>query len=258
MSSDILKIETDGRVRVLTFNRPDNLNAMNAALYEAVGDALRAAPTDKDVAVVILTGQGRAFTAGHDLDEMDNPPEFTDGGQHGFRRFRQALEEFDKPLAAAVNGLGVGIGLTMLPYCDFVVMDEKARLRAPFTTLGVTVEAGNSYLLPARIGWANATRLLFTAEWVFADRGLEIGLIDEIAPEGGALEAARAYAAPIAGMPVASLVATKRLLLEARNDQVRAAHNREQIAFEELGKGPANREALAAFREKRDADFSGL
>lgn len=258
MSSDILRIETEGRVRVLTFNRPDHLNAMNGALYEDVGDALRAASADKDVAVVILTGEGRAFTAGHDLDEMDNPPVHTDGGQHGFRRFREALEVFDKPLVAAVNGLGVGIGLTMLPYCDWVVMDETARVRAPFTTLGVTVEAGNSYLLPARVGWANAARLLFTAEWLSAERALEIGLVQEIADKGTAIAAARAFAAPIAGMPVASLVATKRLMLEARNEHVRAAHYREQIAFEEIGKGPANREALAAFREKREADFSGL
>lgn len=189
---------------------------------------------------------------------METPPRYADGAQHGFRRFREALEVFDKPLVAAVNGLGVGIGLTLLPYCDHVVMDETARLRAPFATLGVTVEAGNSWLLPAAVGWANAARILFTAEWIGADAAREMGLVHTIAPQGRALDEAQRFAAPIAAMPVASLVTTKRLLLAARNDHVRAAHNREQIAFEELARGPANREALAAFREKRPADFSGL
>ncbi len=254
----VLRIDTADRIRTLTFNRPDQLNSMNDALYEAVADALHEASADDGIAVVILTGEGRAFCAGQDLGEMEKPVRHADGKQHGFRRFREALEVFDKPLVAAVNGLGVGIGLTMLPYCDFVAMDETARLRAPFATLGVTVEAGNSFLLPVTVGWANAARILFTAEWVPAAKALDIGLAHEIAPEGKVLDVARAYAAPIAGMPVASLVTTKRLMLAARNDMVRAAHNREQIAFEELARGPANREALAAFREKRQADFSNL
>lgn len=258
MSGDVLTVETADRIRVLTFNRPDQLNAMNDALYEAIAAALHDASNDDGVAVAILTGAGRAFSAGQDLGEMENPPRHRDGAQHGFRRFREALEVFDKPLVAAVNGLGVGIGLTLLPYCDHVVIDETARLRAPFATLGVTVEAGNSYLLPAVVGWANAARILFTAEWVSPGAAREMGLAHEIAPEGTSLDMARTFAAPIAAMPVASLVTTKRLMLAARNDHVRAAHNREQIAFEELAKGPANREALAAFREKRPADFSGL
>lgn len=256
--AEVLETADEGRVRVLTFNRPDQLNAMNDALYEAVAAALDAASADAGVACVIVTGRGRAFCAGQDLAEMGEPPRHADGGQHGFRRFREALERFDKPLIAAVNGLAVGIGLTMLPYFDHVVIDETARLRAPFVSLGVTVEAGNSYLLPATIGWANAARLLFTACWVEAAEAREIGLAQEIAPAGTALAAARAFAAPIAAMPVAALVITKRLLLAARNDMVRAAHNREQIAFQELALGPAHREALAAFREKRPADFSSL
>lgn len=256
MSDNILKVDTNNRIRVLTFNRPDQLNAMNDALYERVAEAFDAASQDPQVAVVVLTGEGRAFTAGQDLGELEEGPEYSDGQQHGFRRFRQALELFDKPLVAAVNGLGVGIGLTMLPYCDHVVMDEKARLKAPFVTLGRTVEAGNSYLLPSRIGWANAARILFTADWVYADDAKAVGLAQEIAPEGQVLETALTYAAAIAPMPVTSLVATKRLLLAARNDMVRAAHNREQLVFQELGHSPASREALAAFQEKRPADFS--
>ena len=256
--TDVLKITSKGRVRILTLNRPDQLNSMNDALYEGCAAALHEAGEDDGVACVIITGEGRAFCAGQDLREMEKSPVYTDGKTHGFRVFREGLEVFPKPLIAAVNGLGVGIGLTMLPYCERVVMDEKARLRAPFATLGVTVEAGNSYLLPAMIGWAEASRILFTAEWVPADRALEICLAHEVAPAGEALAQAEAFAAKIAPMPVASLVVTKKLMQAARNDMVRAAHNREQVAFEELGRGPANREALAAFREKRDADFSGL
>jgi enoyl-CoA hydratase/carnithine racemase len=258
MTDTILKTADEGRVRILTLNRPAQLNSMNDALYDALAHALTLAAADPGVAVVILTGEGRAFCAGQDLAEMENRPTYPPGEVHGFTPFMDALDAFEKPLIAAVNGLGVGIGLTLLPYCDFVVMDEAARLRAPFVTLGVTAEAGSTLLLPALVGWSNAADILYTGRWIDAPTALQMGLVREVAPAGQVLDRARAIASQIAPNPVVSLVATKRLLCIARLDAARAARAREDAVFRGLEGGPANLEALAAFREKRPADFTGL
>ncbi|MBQ0718919.1 MAG: enoyl-CoA hydratase/isomerase family protein [Gammaproteobacteria bacterium] len=257
-TTDSVIIDDSHRVRTITLNRPAALNAFNDDQYDGAGDALSEAATDDDIAVVIITGAGRAFTAGQDLDEMANPRQHSDGKRHGFPYFIDTLASFPKPVIAAVNGIGVGIGLTMLPHCDFVFMSETARLKAPFPTLGVTVEAGNSFLLPERVGWANAAHILYTAEWVDADKAVGIGLAwkktsaDQLLPEAARL------AQQIAAMPITSLVHTKNLVLAPRLDALKAARKRETAAFVELVGAPANREAIAAFKEKRAADFSNL
>lgn len=142
-AESLVAAETEGRVRTLTLNRPDRLNAFNDALYDAFASALRDAADDPQVAVVIVTGAGRAFSAGQDLGELGNRPQYSDGNAHGFQPFMDTLQTFPKPLIAAVNGIGVGIGLTMLLHCDYVFMANSARLRAPFVSLGVTAEAAS-------------------------------------------------------------------------------------------------------------------
>jgi len=258
MTGGVVRIHDDGKVRTVTFHRPDKLNAFNDALYDGVRDALLVAGDDPAVAVVILTGAGRAYSAGMDLADMERPPIYPAGERHGFDPFMEALESFPKPLVAAVNGVAIGIGLTMLPYCDAVVVDEKARLRAPFVHLGVTAEAASTYLLPQTIGWANTADILFTSRFITAANAVEIGLAREVAPHGTALARAREIAAEIARGPVESLKVTKILLVEKRLEAVRAARARENEEFRKLLGGPANKEALKAFAEKRSPDFSKL
>ena len=254
----VLAIEDRERVRLLTFDRPDALNAFNDDLYDAVTDALRDAAERSDLAVVVLTGRGRAFSAGQDLDELAVPRRHRDGKRHGFVPFIEAVEAFPKPLVAAVNGIGVGIGLTLLPHCDVVLIAEEARLRAPFVRLGVTAEAGSTLLLPATIGWQATAHLLYTAAWLDAARAVELGLALRAVPGERIHDEALALATEMAAMPIASLTGTKKLLLETRLEAVRAARDREATIFGELAGGPANREAIAAFRERREPDFSSL
>ncbi len=136
-----LLIDDENRVRTITLNRPDALNAFNEALYDATAEALLAAADDPEVAVVIITGAGRAFSAGQDLGDMQeritNPPDFVQGA-HGFPPgLITALSEFPpKPLICAVNGVGLGIGTTILGYADLAFMSSTARLKCPFTSLG--------------------------------------------------------------------------------------------------------------------------
>ncbi|MGH9085165.1 MAG: enoyl-CoA hydratase/isomerase family protein, partial [Acidimicrobiales bacterium] len=137
----LLEVTDGDGVRLLRWNRPDALNALNDELWDATRVALVEAQADAELRCVVLTGTGRAFTAGQDLGEMMEPPEHGDGELHGYRGLIPVLEAFDKPLLAAVNGLALGIGATILPYCDIVWIAASARLKVPFVTLGVTTEA---------------------------------------------------------------------------------------------------------------------
>ena len=172
----VCRTEDRERVRIITLDRPGALNAFDDALYDAVRDALDEAARRDDVAVALITGAGRAFSAGQDLSELDTPPQYDDGARHGFTPFMETVESFPKPLVAAVNGLAVGIGVTLLPHCDLVLVARGARLRAPFVRLGVTTEAGSSLLLPARMGWQHTAHLLYTASWIDAEQAVASGL----------------------------------------------------------------------------------
>lgn len=254
----MLRSEDHGRVRVLTLDRPEKLNAFCGDLYDALYDAFTAAADDPGVAVVVLTGSGRAFSAGQDLGEMLAPPTRPDGRPYGFTGLVEAVSGFPKPLVAAVNGLGVGLGMTILAHCDLVLIADTARLRAPFAALGVVPEAASSVLFPERMGWQEAAWWLFSAEWLDADDAVRAGLAWRKVPADRLMEEALAVAGRIASMPVASLVGTKQLLVAARMERVRAAREREDEMFRRLIGGPANREAIAAFFEKREPDFANL
>ena len=256
--SDCVIIKDADRVRTIILDRPDALNAFNDQLYDGAGDALVDAATNDDIAVIIITGAGRAFTAGQDLGEMANPPKHDDGEPHGFPHFLDTLASYPKPVIAAVNGMGIGIGVTMLPHCDFVFISEEARLRAPFATLGVTVEAANSYLLPQLVGWTNAAHILYTAEWFDADQCVEMGLAWKKTSAEDLMPEVEILAKQIALMPISSLMHTKKLVLAPRLAAIEDARKREIDAFAELVGAPANREAIQAFKEKRAADFTNL
>ena len=240
-------LDADG-VRLVTWNRPDALNALNDELWDATRDALVSAQADPELRCVVITGTGRAFTAGQDLGEMMAPPDHADGGEHhGYRALMPVLETFDKPLLAGVNGLGLGFGATLLPYCDIVWMAEGARVKVPFMTLGVTTEAAGSLLLPSRMGWQAAARFIFTADWLSADDAVACGLAFAVVPADALLDTVMETARTIGTMPVDSVQTTKRLMVAARLDAVRAARAREDAEFVRMVGSEQNQAALAQF-----------
>lgn len=248
----ILQIADDRRVRTLTLNRPEALNAFNEALYDATADALLAAAEDPDVAVVLLTGAGRAFSAGTDLAELQarvTGPGFTPG-RHGFAGLLAALAAFPKPLICAVNGIGLGIGATVLGYADLVFMSATAKLKCPFTSLGVAPEAASSYLLPQLIGRQNAAWLLLSSEWVDAAEAARMGLVFRVCDPADLLTEARRHADVLAGRPLPSLLAVKSAMLDPVRDQIAAATARERELFATLLGSPANAAALAEFADR--------
>jgi enoyl-CoA hydratase/carnithine racemase len=253
----MLIVENLGHVRLLTLDRPDALNAFNEALYDAATEGLLAADADGDVAVVLLTGAGRAFSAGQDLHEMaqrtTNDQTFQ-AGDHGFAGFIEALNELSKPLICALNGVALGIGATLLGFADLVFMSSEARVRFPFTSLGVAPEAASSFTLPRLLGRQNAAWALMSSEWLSADDCLRMGLVWRVCPPDELLATALDHAHVLASKPVSSLVETKRVIVEPSRDAVRAARRREDAAFARLLGSAANQDALRAFAEKRDRE----
>lgn len=243
----IIEVSDADGVRLLRWNRPEALNAFNDELWDATTAALVEAQAHPELRCVVVTGTGRAFSAGQDLGEMMAPPSHDDDQLHGYRGLIPVLEAFDKPLLAAVNGLGVGIGATILPYCDIVWMAEEARLRAPFLPLGVTTEAAGSLLLPQRMGWQAAAHFVFTAAWLSAEEAVACGLAWKVVPADALLDEVLATAREIGAMGVDSVQTTKRLMVAARLDAVRAAREREDAEFVRLVGSQANADALQTF-----------
>jgi enoyl-CoA hydratase/carnithine racemase len=251
----VSRIETEDvapGVRLVAFNRPEVRNAFDTAMYVEVTDALRAADADEQVGAVVLTGRGSAFTSGQDLTEMAALATGTavEGAGQGFMGLLDCIGQISVPLLAAVNGVAVGLGFTVLAHCDLVLVDADSRLRAPFAELGVPAEAASSYLFPAVMGWQRAARILLTSDWVGADELVELGLALRTCPPGAVLDDTVALAARVAAHPRAATRAITGLMRAARRDAVLEANRREQGAFALLLSGAAQSGPLADFAGK--------
>ena len=239
-----IRVEDEAGVRLVTWDRPEALNAMSLDLWDGTRDALRSA-TDDDVRCIVLTGTGRAFTVGQDLVEMTDPRHAD--GTRGFRGLMDALQAMEVPIVAAVNGMAVGFGTTVLPWCDIALAAESARFRVPFVPLGVTTEAGSSATLPAVMGPQAAARFVLTGEWLSAPEAQASGLVSQVLPDDELLPAATALARQLADQPPDSLRTTTRLLRAGRTEAWRAAIEREYVEFARLAGGPENLAAIEAF-----------
>ncbi|WP_068271689.1 enoyl-CoA hydratase/isomerase family protein [Aldersonia kunmingensis] len=257
----VLRIADNKRVREITLDRPEALNAFNEALYDATARALREAADDPGVAVVLLTGEGRAFSAGTDLLEMGQRASGDENfvpGEYGFLGLLDAVAEFPKPFVCAVNGLGLGLGATILGFADLAFMSTTARLKCPFTSLGVAPEAASSYLLPRLVGRQNAAWMLLSSQWIDAAQAKAMGLVFAVCEPDDLLTTARSHAEQLAAQPISSLIAVKKTMTEPLRAEIAAARQRENNCFAELMGGPANLEALTAFAEGRAPDFTTL
>ncbi|MCH8950054.1 MAG: enoyl-CoA hydratase/isomerase family protein, partial [Chloroflexi bacterium] len=231
MNRETVLSERRNGVVLLTLNRPDKRNAFNDQQYDDLRDALADAEADDAIKVAVITGAPGAFSAGQDLSEMGTVRTHDDREPHGFGPFVDRLSTFQKPLLAAVNGVGVGIGLTMLLHCDIVYMAQSARIRAPFVSLGLVPEAGSSFLLQAIVGPQVAAELLYTNAWIDAERAVALGLAAAAFDDDELLDRTVEQASEIARQPLSALRRTKQVLLDVRADALAAARRREEPAM---------------------------
>jgi enoyl-CoA hydratase/carnithine racemase len=250
-----LLTERSGKILSVQFNRPAKKNAMTAAMYTDLADLLNEADKDDNINVVLLHGAGDSFCAGNDLEDfVKNPP---GGGDSPQARLISALIGFGKPLVAAVHGVAIGGGATMLTHCDFVYAAANTKFQIPFINLALVPEFGSSYLLPRQIGYLQAAELIMLGAPFNATRASELGLITAVVSDSDFLAKATETAQALARKPPAALRICKDLMKRAQKEHLVRAVGNELIEFALRVRSPETKEAIAAFFEKRPPDFSG-
>jgi len=253
--SDHIVVETQSRVLTIRINRPEKKNALTQAMYIAMTAVLRQAESDDSVRAVLLTGTQDCFTAGNDLADFAGA---APGEPSVAIAFLQTLSAAQKPVVAAVNGLAIGIGATLLLHCDLVYAAAGARFQFPFVNLGLCPEAASSLILPSLVGHRRAAELLYFGEPFGAEAACDLGIANQIFPDAELVSSATAKARQLAEKPPAALRATKALLKRSTETAIAEAMAREMQQFAALLQGPEAKEAMAAFLERRKPDFSKL
>jgi enoyl-CoA hydratase/carnithine racemase len=245
--SEVLTVRTGG-VLELALNRPGKKNALTGAMYRTLIAGLIEAEADDSIGVVLLRAEGGMFSAGNDI--ADFAAAALSGEEIAAVEFIRRIARFQKPVVAAVEGLAVGVGVTMLLHCDLVYVAPDASFSMPFTDLGLLPEAGSSLLLPRRAGMARASAWLLLGETFSAHDALAAGLVNAILPREELLGNARAKAAALAAKPRAALLEARRFL---RGDQaeIDARIEAELVAFRRALSSPAAAAAIAGFLNKK-------
>ncbi len=242
-----IRIEREGAALCVTFDRPEKKNALTGAMYTAATQALRQADRDSSIGAVVFAGSGGMFTAGNDIADFlaagagpEEFPAFT---------FIKTLAACETPLVAAVDGIAIGIGATMILHCDLVYVAPETVFRMPFVDLGLVPEAASSLLLPRRIGIAKASEFLLLGETFGADDALRLGLANAIVPANELHGVALERAGRLAAKPRAAIAATRRLMRgDAQEIQARIAE--EARLFAAALQSDEARTAFAAFLGK--------
>ena len=244
--SDVL-IETRDGVLRLTMNRPDKKNALTGPMYDTLTAALKDAERDDSVRAVLLEGAGGSFTAGNDLGDFLAVSQGKGTSRAG--PFIEAVALLEKPIVAAVDGVAVGVGTTILFHCDLAFATPGAKFRMPFVDLGLVPEAASSLLAPLRIGMAKASELILLAEPFDGAEAARLGIVNRVVPASDLGAVAFEAAKKLAGKPPGALRAARALLRGSRED-IRAQMKRESEAFAKALKSDDAKRAFEAFLKK--------
>lgn len=254
--SAAVRLELADGVFHIQMTRPEKKNALTAEMYRCMADALADADSDPAVRVILISGAGGNFTAGNDLaDFLATPPMDESAPVY---RFIEGFARLEKPFVAAVEGVAIGVGTTMLLHCDLVYAGSSARFALPFANLGLTPEAASSLLLPLRAGHARAAEMLMLGEVFSAQAALEVGIANAVLPDAQVLDHALERCRKLTTQPASSLRLTKQLMKRAPSALIRETMNAEAAVFRERLASPEAKEAFAAFFEKRKPDFSSF
>ncbi len=260
---DDIRYEVGDHIATLTLDRPERMNTISGPMLDLMGALLVRANADPEVRVVILTGTGRAFCAGLDLNSATKGEGIGSSGaaQPATIDLRTApptvLFAMDKPVIAALNGSAAGYGMDIAIGCDIRVMAEDAKLAAAFVKRGVVPESGGTWLLPRMIGWAKAAELVFTGRTLTAAEALDLGLANHVVPTADVAATARALAQEIAANAPLAVQASKRMMRMGLDETFETHVQHVYLQLLPLFRSQDFQEGMRSFLEKRPASFAG-
>lgn len=256
-----IKWELEGTVGILTFNRPENLNALGPEIYVELVDCMDRLAKEPDLQVIIITGSGPAFSAGGDMDAFLSRSEAHQEQGGAIELFTNEMArkflDIEIPLIAAINGPAVGGGFTLSLTCDLRIASEEARFGAVFARAGLSPEYGSSFLLARIVGLTKASELILTAKIFDAKEALNMGLVNEVLPADQLMDRARKLAQQIASLPPLSVRMAKRTLRHGLESTLSQALDYEELAETHCFSSLDHQEAVRSFLEKRPPQFQG-
>ena len=260
--SDLLKYEIAEGIATITLNRPDKLNAFTAGMLEGWLVSLEDARTNAEVRVIVMTGNGRAFTTGGDVEGFGASAKKTaaDIRRHlveGVQRLPRKLAEIDKPVIAALNGFATGGGLDIALACDIRFAAESARFAETYAKMGLIPGGGGAYLLPRLVGTAKALEMFWSCDWVEAREAERIGLVNKVFPDAELMEGTYAFARKVAAGAPLAVQTIKRVMRLGLDKDLGTALDIVASSMPIVRTSEDHQEAVAAFKEKRAPRFKG-
>jgi len=245
-------------VLTITLNRPQRLNAWTYQMSAELSDAIQKANADDDINAMVITGAGRGFCAGADIEDVFKAQAENKDVGRGARRSVPWVDlvRSSKPMVAAINGAAIGVGLTQVLPMDYLVASKSAKLSVRFIKMGLVPELASSHFLMQRVGFGAASELMLTGRTVDADEALSIGLVDKVVEAADLVSTARGIARAMGENPQAALRMVKQLItVNAAESNLEVVQRREMEALTQCYASPEHKEAIKAFLEKREPDF---
>ncbi|MBX9669363.1 MAG: enoyl-CoA hydratase/isomerase family protein [Candidatus Obscuribacterales bacterium] len=260
---NILLTEKKGNVGIITLNRPDKLNAFNDELTFRLQDALKEMEKDKDVRAIVITGSGRGFCSGQDLQsrsisqEVGERPSLGDSIRRRYNPIVSKIRRMEKPIIAAVNGVAAGAGASLAFACDFRIASENSSFIQSFTKVGLVPDSGSTFMLPRLIGATKAFELMLSAEKLPAAEALKLNLINKVVPDSEVIKEALVLAEKLAAGPTKAFGLTKRAVNRALFHDLEDLLEYEASLQEIAGRSDDFQEGVKAFVEKRTPAYTG-
>ncbi|MBB2480492.1 enoyl-CoA hydratase/isomerase family protein [Bacillus sp. APMAM] len=254
---DTILYEVKDHVAWITMNRPQNLNAFNSKMKEEITKSIKLAANDKEVRAIVITGAGRAFSSGQDLQDVEVDTDYGELIRKYYNPMIRQIASTEKPIIAAVNGTAAGAGMSLALACDFRLASSKASFIEAFIHVGLVPDSGNFYYLPRMVGHAKAMELAILGEKVSAETAKEYGLVTKVISIENWDEEVEAFALKLASMPTKTIGLIKRYMHQSWESNLYEMLEKEAYAQKIAGQTLDHKEGIAAFLEKRKPHFLG-